>query len=146
MPYYNQYKLPQQSNIPIGETFEMTTKTPLEANRIFDTYERADAYVKDVTSSAFPGILLSVISDPDQDKNGMYRVVASLTEFDVTYGMPVLYLRREGSVQSDWLESDTTSPAYIKHRPTCDYGTFTINSDGTVTEPPFAAGYMDYNP
>ncbi len=140
---YTEHKTDQQSNINIAETFRMAVKAPAIADRIFDTYEEADAYVKDVNSSATPGLILSIIND-DTSLNGLYQVLPSDTEHD-SYGMPVLYLNKQGAVQSDWLETNTQSLAYIKHRPTTDYGTFTINSDGTVTGPPYAAGYMDYD-
>ena len=145
---YQEYKTEQQSNINFNESFKMGVKAPLVADRIFETYAMADAYVKDQNSSAVAGLTLSVISDPNTDihgvsLNGIYQVVASTTERDPIYHKPVLYLTRASSVQSDWWDDDLTSLAHIKHKPTTDYGCFTINPDGTVTETPYAEGYMD---
>lgn len=142
---YTEYKTNQQSNINIAETFRMAVKAPEVADRLFETYAQADAYVKDVNSSAIPGLILSIMNDPDTSVNGLYQVLPSETIVD-EYGMPVLYLNKQGAVQPDWLETNPQSLSYIKHRPTTDYGSFTINPDGTVTETPYAEGYMDYEP
>jgi hypothetical protein len=131
-----EYKSPQESNIAFGETIEMVVKAPLIADRIFDAYSQADAYVKNPRSSATPGLILSVINDPNVDVdghslNGIYQVVQSSDPSDVDiYGMPVLYLERQSPVQSDWEVEDENDPAYIRNRPTSDYGVFTIGVSG----------------
>ena len=149
---YIEYKTSQQSNVNLGETTKMTTKAPAVADRIFQTYQQAWNYIRDIKSSATAGLILSVINDNNidtngEDLNGIYQVMESKNPEDVDpTGHPLLYLSKQGPVQSDWLEEDELSMAYILHRPTCDYGTFTINPDGTVEETPYAEGYMDYVP
>lgn len=147
---YTEYKTPQQSNINLGETIRMTTKSPAVADRIFETYAQAEAYIHDEKSSAIAGLILSVIRDTTFDndnisRNGLYQVIESKTE-TIDGVHPLLYLERQTPVQSDWLETNTESMAYIKHKPTTDYGTFYIKEDGTVEETPYAEGYMDYEP
>lgn len=146
---YTEYKTEQQSNINFNESFKMGVKAPLVADRIFETFDQADAYVKDPKSSAIPGLILSVIHDDrtesgGKDWNGLYVVVESSdpTDLDI-YGKPVLYLKGQSFSQPDWWDDDIESTSHIKHKPTTDYGCFTINPDGTVTETPYAEGYMD---
>ena len=134
---YQEYKTPQQSNINFNESFKMGVKAPLIADRIFETYSQANAYVKDQASSAVAGLIVSVIKDGE--RNGIYYV----NNVDETTVELALY-RQE--TQSDWLETIKTSAAYIKHRPTTDYGCFAIDPNGVVTETPYAQGYMDYEP
>ena len=138
-----EYMTTQQSDINFNESIKMGVKAPAIADRIFQTYADADAYLKDLNSSATAGLILSVINDNTGGTvNGIYMVKEDIDE----YGEPYLHLIRQDSVQSDWLAFDQDDKSYIMHRPTMDFGTFTINDDGTVTEPPYAEGYMDYTP
>jgi hypothetical protein len=68
------YVFNSQSNIGWGLTLKMTDKAPAVAKRIFDSYEHALYYVNDVNDTAIEGLLLSVISDSDETKNGAYFV------------------------------------------------------------------------
>jgi hypothetical protein len=52
----------------------MTGKAPAVAKRIFATLADAQAYADDVNDSAIAGLQLSVISDEDVSKNGVYFV------------------------------------------------------------------------
>ena len=138
MARYVEYKTDQQSNLNWGETFKMSVKAPAVADRIFKTWEMANAYVKDVNSSAVAGLILAVIQDGT--RNGIYFVNYMVE------GELELALYHLSGTQSDWLEENESSMAYIMHRPTGDYGKFYIDSNDVVTETPYAEGYMDYTP
>lgn len=62
-----------QVNETWGLTFHMANKRPLTTNTIFDTYSDMVSYVNDITRSAIPGLLLSVINDTEEN-NGIYFV------------------------------------------------------------------------
>lgn len=93
MPTYNEHKTNQQSNINWGETFKMGVKAPVVADRIFDTYADADAYIKDVNSSAIAGLIISVINDGVN--NGIYYVNSDIYGTVDRCGNPVLYLYKQ---------------------------------------------------
>lgn len=61
-----------QNNYNYGNTFEAGNKAPIIADRIWDTKEDALGFVNDPESMAVPGLVLSVISD--NDNNGVYWV------------------------------------------------------------------------
>lgn len=64
----------KQANFGWGFSFNMTSKAPAVAKRIWDKYEDAWGYVNDFNDSAIEGILLSVVADEDEKKNGVYFV------------------------------------------------------------------------
>lgn len=75
----------KQANFGWGFSFNMTSKAPAVAKRIWDTYEDAWDYVNDFNDSAIEGILLSVVADDDEKKNGVYfvqRIKKSATDDD----------------------------------------------------------------
>ena len=63
-----------QSNYGWGLTFNMTGKVPAVNKRIFDKLENAQAFADNHLDSAIPGLLLSVINDEDDKKNGAYFI------------------------------------------------------------------------
>lgn len=69
-----EYKTRQQSNIPLGETFNMAVRAPAVANRIFNTLGDAQSYVDDELSNATAGIRITVINDSIPSNNGLYYV------------------------------------------------------------------------
>lgn len=69
-----EYKFPAQVNYGWGLSLNMTGKAPAVAKQIFGTKEAALEYINDYNDSAIPGMILSVISDPDDDNNGLYFV------------------------------------------------------------------------
>lgn len=75
----------RQANFGWGFSFNMTSKAPAVAKRIWDKYEDAWGYVNDFNDSAIEGILLSVVADDDEKKNGVYfvqRIKKSATDDD----------------------------------------------------------------
>lgn len=75
----------KQANFGWGFSFNMTNKAPAVAKRIWDKYEDAWYYVNDFNDSAIEGILLSVVADEDEKKNGVYfvqRIKKSATDDD----------------------------------------------------------------
>jgi hypothetical protein len=75
----------KQANFGWGFSFNMTSKAPAVAKRIWDKYEDAWGYVNDFNDSAIEGILLSVVADEDEKKNGVYfvqRIKKSATDED----------------------------------------------------------------
>lgn len=75
----------KQTNLGWGFSFNMTGKAPTVAKRIWDKYEDAWGYVNDFNDSAIEGILLSVVADDDEKKNGVYfvqRIKKSETDDD----------------------------------------------------------------
>ena len=75
----------KQANFGWGFSFNMTSKAPAVAKRIWDKYEDAWGYVNDFNDSAIEGILLSVVADDDEKKNGVYfvqRIKKSATDDD----------------------------------------------------------------
>ena len=68
-----------------------TTRGPRESNRVFPTLEHAQKYIDDLLNtdgtkhsegdgktlvkSAFPGIILTVVNDPNTKNNGAYLVI-----------------------------------------------------------------------
>ena len=71
----NGYLTANQANRGEGFSLNPTGKAPVIANRIFDTYAHMKAYVDKATSSAIPGLILSVFGDTKSSNNGVYRVV-----------------------------------------------------------------------
>ena len=63
-----------QSNYGWGLTFNMTGKVPAVNKRIFDKLENAQAFADNHLDSAIPGLLLYVINDEDDKKNGAYFI------------------------------------------------------------------------
>ena len=64
----------KQINMGWGFSFNMIGKSPAVAKRIWDTYDDALEYANNVSDSAIEGLLLSVVSDEDDTKNGVYFV------------------------------------------------------------------------
>ena len=68
-----------------------TTRGPRESNRVFPTLAHAQAYINDLLNtdgtihadgdgktlvkSAFPGIILTVVNDDNEENNGAYLVI-----------------------------------------------------------------------
>ena len=59
---------------PTGLTYSRNTKAPLEADRLFDTLELAQAYVDNIDSNAHVGLTISVTKDNIADNNGLYYI------------------------------------------------------------------------
>lgn len=74
MSSYQEHKTNYQVNLNWGETFNMTVKAPAVSNRIFDTFDDAQAYVDDFESNSTEGVRITVLNDNDEDKNGVYYV------------------------------------------------------------------------
>ena len=82
------------------ENFQIyqTTRGPRESNRVFPTLAHAQAYIDDLLNtdgtihvdgdgktlvkSAFPGIILTVVNDPNTKNNGAYLVINIDPEVD----------------------------------------------------------------
>jgi len=62
----------KQNNVGYGITFERSSKVPLEANRIFSTFEAFESYVNDPNGTAIAGLTYAVIKDPVKENNGLY--------------------------------------------------------------------------
>lgn len=69
-----EYKTKDQVNYGWGLSLNMTGKAPAIAKRIWSTLADATAYINDPNDSAIAGLHLSVISDSDATKNGIYFV------------------------------------------------------------------------
>lgn len=82
----NGYKTAEQLSQTTVLTWQSLKKAPVIANRIFDTYEHALAYINDSTSTAIPGLVLTVFEDTDTDKNGAYFVVKTAASSGETNG------------------------------------------------------------
>ena len=67
-------KFKNQNNYGWGLTLDMTGKVPAVNKRIFDKVENAQAFADNHLDSAIPGLLLSVINDEDDKKNGAYFI------------------------------------------------------------------------
>lgn len=67
-----EHKTVMQSDINWGESFKMAVKAPAIADRIFRTYDNANAYIHDNYNSAIAGLVLTVIDDGE--RNGVYFV------------------------------------------------------------------------
>ena len=79
--------------IRFPENFQtyQTTRGPRESNRVFPTLAHAQAYISDLLNrdgtihadgdgktlvkSAFPGIILTVVKDDNEENNGAYLVI-----------------------------------------------------------------------
>lgn len=64
----------EQINCGWGHTFTMTRKAPVINKRIFDKLDDAQEFADNFDDSAVEGLLLSVVSDEDVKKNGVYFV------------------------------------------------------------------------
>jgi hypothetical protein len=64
----------KQINFGWGLTFDLTGKAPAINKRIFTTLSKAKEYANNYYDSAVEGLLLSVITDDDPSKNGVYFV------------------------------------------------------------------------
>jgi hypothetical protein len=71
---FNEYKTADQSNYSYPESFNATFKAPIIAKRIWKTYADALGWINDPNDSAIVGLQLSIINDPDPNKNGIYMV------------------------------------------------------------------------
>lgn len=71
---FNEYKTGNQTNYSYPESFSATFKAPIIAKRIWATYADALGWINDPTDSAIVGLQLSIINDPDPNKNGIYMV------------------------------------------------------------------------
>ncbi len=138
MSEYSEYQTNQQSNINWGETFKMSVKAPAVADRVFETYDDAEAYVNDISSSAVAGINITVINDDDGTKNGIYYVNNTYDgNGDIVldeHGLPLLLLYKQNPEQPDWDETDEQSLSYIKNKPYIpDFGNIrTINHEDII--------------
>ena len=74
MAEYQEHKSRSQVNFNWGETFNMSVKAPVIANRVFDTFADAQAYVDDIEANSTEGIRITVLNDPNIDNNGVYYV------------------------------------------------------------------------
>ena len=63
-----------QNNYGWGLTLNMTGKIPAINKRIFSTYQGAFEFANNINDSAIKGLVLSVIEDDDEVKNGLYRI------------------------------------------------------------------------
>ena len=70
-----------QINFGTPLTIDMVKKVPAIANRIFETYDAAESYINDSSSSAIPGLTLSVWNDDSSaagdssfNMNAVYQV------------------------------------------------------------------------
>ena len=68
----------KQINYGWGKTFNMTGKAPIVSKRIFEKLSDAYDFINDYNDSAIEGLLLSVISDGNN--NGVYRVAKIATK------------------------------------------------------------------
>lgn len=64
----------KQINYGWGLTLNMTGKQPAVSKLIYDTYEDAIEYVNNPKESCIPGLILRVVNDSDNSKNGVYFV------------------------------------------------------------------------
>lgn len=68
------YKTKDQVNLNWVQTFQMKSKAPAVANRIFTTLTDAQAYVDNINDSATEGIRITVLNDSEINNNGVYYV------------------------------------------------------------------------
>ena len=109
------YFTPAQSDLNWTQTFRMTNRAPGIANRIFDTKAHMEDYINDVSqkASATPGLLLSVISDGDN--NGVYKILTVKqvsTDPDGTYEKVGDVVRTFDNITTD-LEKFTEPTAFF---------------------------------
>lgn len=71
---FNEYKTAVQSNYSYPESFNATFKAPVIAKRIWATYADALGWINDPKDNAVVGLQISIINDPDHNKNGIYMV------------------------------------------------------------------------
>jgi hypothetical protein len=109
------YFTPAQSDLNWAQTFRMTNRAPGIANRIFDTKVHMEDYINDVSqkASATPGLLLSVISDGNN--NGVYKILTVKqvsTDPDGTYEKVGDVVRTFDNITTD-LEQFIESAAFF---------------------------------
>jgi hypothetical protein len=73
--------LGQQTNEAWQLTWKAVGRRPMIADRIFETYAHAQSYVDDMhaSASAVPGLVISVINDPNEELNGIYYIKSIAT-------------------------------------------------------------------
>lgn len=71
---------------PTGLTYSRNTKDPLQSKVVWNSYEEALAYVKNVNETAYVGLVLSVIADADSKKNGLWYVETIATKQNLEAG------------------------------------------------------------
>lgn len=79
----SEYKTIDQINLNWGESFNMTVKAPLEANRRFLTLGDAEAYVRDAALTATPGLVITVLSSYVRDAEATYEANHFVCAIDV---------------------------------------------------------------
>lgn len=70
----NEIKYQGVSTTGWTSTFNPLKKGPVVGKRIWNTLADLQEYINDQKDSAIPGILVSVINDPDENNNGAYLV------------------------------------------------------------------------
>lgn len=81
----SEYKFPEQDNYGFPATLDADTKYPMIAKRIWAKKSDIEEFVNDQSSTAIPGLLLSVIDDGDN--NGAYWVEQAAGCKGATYGI-----------------------------------------------------------
>lgn len=73
---YNEYKTPSQSNYGWVQTFNLGGKYPAVSKRIWNTYADIEGFANDYSDAGtcIAGLMLTVINDSDESKNGVYFV------------------------------------------------------------------------
>lgn len=71
-----------QNNYGWGLTLNMTGKAPAISKRIFDTLADAQAFADDYKDSAIEGLVLTVVADEEEAKNGVYYIKSIKTSAD----------------------------------------------------------------
>lgn len=123
-----EYKTKMQSEITWGETFKMSVKAPLIADRIFKTFSDANKYIHDNRNSAIRGLILTVIDENDNKGlyfvDGIKRPSGYIDDFNNVYDgneyelvLVKVYIETDTGIQSDWNETNTATATYIKNKP-----------------------------
>lgn len=58
-------------------TFNPLKKGPVIGKRIWQTLEDLESYITEPKESAVPGLLVTVINDPNPDNNGAYMITSA---------------------------------------------------------------------
>lgn len=123
-----EYKTNAQANIPWGESFKMSVKAPLIADRIFKTYSDADSFVHDRKNSAIQGLVLTVISNSTAKGlyfvDGIKRNAGYIDDYGNVYEegevelvLVKVYIEGDDNSQSDWAETNPRAASYIRNKP-----------------------------
>lgn len=112
-----EYKTREQVNLNWGESFSMTSKAPLEANRRFLTLGNAQAYVDDASTTATPGVVIVVLSNHTKDVTPSYTSGHEVCVMDVytNFSWETAVGKSEGDTYTPGPEgTDNTGAYYIK--------------------------------